>query len=201
MERILEPLPILLKDELLMVRYLKAHPGNWKATLQQVLDKVGIISYSVASLFFNEYLSGLIAQNKKLPRELPLLFSNDRNDVNYYSEFLKALGMYPLSFSSILAFNIVRLQKRTVPTMCQVNIEKFDVTPHGVVLGFTLGKAEYATTFLSHIFNLIAGTPPEYINKDEVNTKQLIGEETLTETLAFFKPIIKARGTTFVIGE
>ncbi|MSR71107.1 MAG: tRNA pseudouridine(13) synthase TruD [Candidatus Taylorbacteria bacterium] len=189
-EKILAPLPVMFKDELFMIRYF-IKKQDWRATLQQVLDKVGIISYSVASLFFNEYISMRIAENLPIPNELPLLFSNDTRDIDVYKEFLMALELYPLSFKNVQYFSTVRLQKRLVSTVDHPTIINSSVTDHGVLLSFTLGKGEYATTFLAHLFNLISGTPPSFINKDTVDVKALLADTPAQNTIDHFTPVIQ----------
>jgi tRNA(Glu) U13 pseudouridine synthase TruD len=195
---ILEPLPMLFKDELLMARYLAENPDRWQATLQQVLDKVGIITYSVASLFFNEYISTRLSTELPIPEKLPLLFSPDRVDMLVYKDFLNALDITPSFLNAIRPFSsVVRLQKRMVNTMDRAEITASEATPHGIVLSFSLGKGEYATTFLAHLFNLVSGKPPAYINTEKIDPKQLLKIEPAESAINYFAPVSPSKADNY----
>jgi len=56
-------------------------------------------------------------------------------------------------------------------------------------LSFSLPKGCYATTFLSHFFQLATGMPPKDISENIVDLKEILGEGSIKDLTEIFKEI------------
>lgn len=194
MLRLIEPLPLMFKHEHRMLSYLAAHPGDFRGALQQIPEQITLWMYALSSLLFNQYISNCLTHGKEPPEELPFFLSRDRKDYEPYKDMLQALGIYPPNFEYLKPFPQVMIRSRATPTRDTAKIHKAEVLEDGVVLQFELGKGQYATTFLSHLFTLTAGILPEGISKERVDTKALLGEEPLSPVLERFQDVITQKG-------
>ncbi|MBI2052858.1 MAG: hypothetical protein HYT34_01280 [Candidatus Ryanbacteria bacterium] len=77
------------------------------------------------------------------------------------------------------------IKTRVRPVLHQSKIER-----GGILLEFDLEKGSYATTFLTHLFRLMSGLPPENIEKETLDPKTVLGRPSLTKTFAKFEKII-----------
>ena len=185
-KEIIKDVPQLFRDETNLIDYLIKKPDYWSGALQQLLDKVSINVYSVPSLFFNEYISMCLESNKPLPSELPLLLSDDKKDMDLYENMLKAIELYPFTGKFLRPFSIIRFMKRLVPTKDIPEIHGAEVTDEGVVLSFSLGKGQYATTFLAHLFNLVSGEAPKFVTENTIDSKKILGNDDMRKTFEYF---------------
>ncbi len=192
--KILEPLPIVFRNELRIVRHLALHPGDYRGALQAIPEQVTLWMYALSSLLFNQCVSNYLLQGKEPPDELPLILSRERRDHEPYRDMLEGLGVYPLSFEALKPFPQVLIKSRTVPTRDKATVRKAEVVDDGVVLQFELGKGQYATTFLAHLFTLTAGALPQDISRARIDTKAHIGETSLAQVLERFAPVIQPKG-------
>ena len=190
---IIKDVPQLFRDEITLIDYLIKKPDQWSAALQQVLDKVSINVYSVPSLFFNEYISTCLESNKQVPKELPLLLSDDKKDMDMYENMLKAIDLYPFTGRFLQPFSIIRFMKRLVPTKDMPEIHNAEVTDEGVILSFSLGKGQYATTFLSHLFNLVSGEAPNFATENIIDSKKILKSGDMGKTLEYFSKTLKSK--------
>jgi len=193
MLKLLEPLPIVFRNELRIVRHLAAHPGDYRGALQAIPEQVTLWMYALSSLLFNQCISNYLLKGKEPPDELPLIMSRERRDHEPYRDMLEGLGVYPLSFEALKPFPQVQLKNRMTPTRDKAVVRKAEVVDDGVVLQFELGKGQYATTFLAHLFTLTAGALPQDISRARIDTKAHIGEASLARVLERFAPVIQPK--------
>src|SRR3989344_768074 len=187
--KILEPFPIILQNELKAVHYLKNNPSDFIGALNQIPEQIQLWVYAYGSLLFNRKISEYLRDDIKLPEKLPLILSNDKNDWIVYDDFLKEDGILSMPFQNLKPFNFIQWKKREMATKEKTEIHNIKIIKEGVVLSFTLPKGCYATSFLSNLFQLALGLPPENILQDQIDIKEILGEENIKNTLEKFKSI------------
>lgn len=187
--KLLDPFTTIFTTELKIVTYLRAHPTDYLGALLTVPEQILLWVYAVPSLLFNVKISTLLQHNQQVPSMLPLVLSDKQSDIDAYREELQSLGLYPLRFEHLRPFRNIFIKSRLVPTRERVEFHGFNVIKEGVVLSFSLGKGEYATTLLSHIFNLSTADGNEAEN-DVIDCKALLGDDGSSKTLDFFASII-----------
>lgn len=194
MRALIEPLPLMFRHEHRMLAHLERHPHDFRGALQQIPEQITLWMYALSSLLFNQYISNCLARGQEPPEELPFFLSRERKDYEPYKDMLHSLGIYPPSFEHLKPFPQVMIRSRMTPTRDTAKIYKAEVVEGGVILEFELGKGQYATTFLAHLFTLTAGLVPEGISRARVDTKALIGEESLSPVMERFAPIVSEKG-------
>lgn len=193
-QKLIAPLPLMFRHEHRMVNYLAEHPGDYRGALQQIPEQITLWLYALSSLLFNQYISNRLLHGQEPPEELPFFLSREKKDYEPYRDMLEHLGVYPPSFEHLKPFPQVMIKSRMTPTRDKALIQKAEVLESGVLLQFELGKGQYATTFLSHLFTLTAGLLPEGISKERVDTKALLGEPSVAPTLERFADIVTPKG-------
>lgn len=193
-QKLIEPLPLMFRHERKLTEYLIAHPEDYKGALQTIPEQVTIWMYALGSILFNQYISNCLMKNKEPPETLPFFLSDKRSDWELYKDMLESLDIYPPPFSNLRPFPHIFIKSRNVATKTRVDIKKAQAVEGGVVLEFELGKGQYATTFLSHLFTLTAGVVPEGFSKHRIDPKAILGEPPLTQTLEHFSQIIRPKG-------
>ena len=188
-EEILSPFPLILNNELKVVRYLKNNPQDFSGALNQMPEQIQMWVFAYASLLFNRKISELTLLNKPLPEKLGLILSKDENDWMQYYEFLKQDGILEMPLKNLKPFQNIQWKKREIKTKEKAAIHKYKKVEEGIVLSFSLPKACYATTFLSHLFQLGSGMPPEQISDNIVDTKKVLEEGLIQDLLEKFKDI------------
>lgn len=182
----LSEFPLIFPSEIKVVEHLVSNPGDFKGALQKIEEQVMLWVTAVASLLYNRKISSYIMAGMEPPFTLPLFLSTDRNAWLPYAEDLKDVGLFPPNFNNLRPFPKVAINHRDLKTRDKANIEKAEVTSDGLAVRFTLGKGEYATTFLSHFVTLLGGKIPEDINSEVIDTKKILGENSMIETLKYF---------------
>lgn len=188
---LLEPFPILFRHERAVVEYLRRFPSDYQGALMTVPDQLTLWLYALASQYFNETISTLLALGKPIPRTLPLLLSPDPRDWQPYVSLLKRDHIFPPPFENIRIFPMVRLAHRELPTVDYAELHAVELVEQGIILQFSLAKGQYATTFLSHVFNLVAGKLPDGFPNEPGNIQEAIGISSAAETIAYFSRIIQ----------
>ena len=181
------PFPGMFTHELRILSVLCVKPTDFIGALRAIPDQVQMWVWGLASLLFNEKLSSYTRKEALPPQKLPLVFSFDREDVAVYREYLTALGIYPLPTENLRPFKNIRLAKRMVDTIEKTKVESIEFRDEGVYLSFNLGSGEYATTFLSHLFNLVGGASPAWLSSD---AKPILTREDISKTIAYFSDIM-----------
>ncbi|MDP3882496.1 MAG: tRNA pseudouridine(13) synthase TruD [Candidatus Staskawiczbacteria bacterium] len=188
-EKKLELFPLIMQNELKVIRHLKKNLDDYIGALKQIPDQIKLWIFAYNSLLFNRKLSEYIAEGHTLPEKLPLFLSNDKNDWVPYHDFLKSDGIDSLFPKNIKPFTDIQWKKREIKTKIKAEVYKTKFVPEGVIMSFYLSKGCYATTFLSHFFQLQTGLPPKDISKNIIDTKQLLGEEPITDLIERFKNV------------
>lgn len=191
-EQIMTPLPLSFVEELKLVRHLKNNPEDFIGAWQQIPEQLTLWSAALSSYLFNQKISECLEKKIPLPAELPLVLSPDQKDWELYRLWLEEKNVFPPRFERLKSFHIL-LRKRSVPTKIKVEIHHYKIIPEGVVLSFSLPKGAYATTFFAHLFQLIGDCPPEDIQNTAYDTKQLLDEPPLSQTLEYFKPLLEPK--------
>jgi len=100
-------------------------------------------------------------------------------------------------FRNLRRLPFIQAPRKPIKTKELIKIDKAEILESGIVFKFFLPKGEYATTFLSHLFNLIADKPTIDINQDTIDTKSILEEGNFAETLDYFKPVIFSKSTNY----
>lgn len=191
--KLFEPFPMICRNELKAIRYLEKHPEDFIGALSTMPDQITLWIYAIASLLFNEKISSLAQTGKPIPKDLPLFLSNDRQDILVYQELLQEINIFPPPFNNLRSFPFIRLNKRTARTKEFAEIHKVEVVDEGIIMSFSLSKGNYATTLLSHFFNLVTGKPPEWVRPGKIDIKKIIGEENINKTIEKFHSVIHSK--------
>jgi TruD family tRNA pseudouridine synthase len=196
-KKLIEPLPLAFRHEHKLVNHLAAHPGDYAGALKQIPEQITLWMYALASLLFNQYIANCLMRGEEPPEQLPFFMSRDKEAWEPYKDMLMALSIYPPPFQNLKPFPQVLLKTRFAPTKDHAQIGKAEVLDEGVALQFELGKGQYATTFLSHLFNL-AGGKVEGFSKERVDPKAALGEEPLGAVLDHFVDVIHPKSDNFL---
>lgn len=190
----LAPFPHIFIHELKIVRHLIEHPTDFAGALREIPEQITLWMYALTSLLYNELLSEYVRTGKEVPERLPFFLSPKPEDSVLYRPMLENLGLYPVPLQNLRQFPFIQIRSRSQHTRDHATIRKGEVREEGVLLQFDLAKGQYATTFLSHIFNLTSGVPPMGIRKNRIDTKQLLGEPSVLPALERFKDVIHPKG-------
>lgn len=181
-----KPFEFTLRNELILLEYLKEFRHDYTGALRMISEQVKLWLYAYASFLFNKTLSKYANGGTSVPKNLPLLLSNNPKDFEIYKEFLEA-DKVPFDFGQkIRRFDFIRLLSRKVDTKFFAKINKYELVPEGAVISFDLPKGSYATTFLSQIFTLDPSMSSE-LPAREIDPKNVLQTGSIEETKEFFK--------------
>lgn len=181
-----ETLPEQLYVERAIVNHLEQNPRDFVGALGTHEKQVMMWVYAYASKLFNELISEHLVGNRALPDTLPLLISHEREDTAVYRRMLERDNVFPPRWVNLRPFPSIRTNHREVRTKSPVTLHDIDVVNEGVRFTFTLGKGEYATTFLAHLFNLVGGINRETDTEFSWNETSLIDPNTRS----YFEPVL-----------
>jgi TruD family tRNA pseudouridine synthase len=187
--KIIKPFPLILQNEIRVVEHLKKNPNDFIGALNQISKQVQLWIFAYGSLLFNRKISEYIENEFPLPDKLPLILSKDKNDWLPYYDFLQEDKISSLPLKNLTPFSDIQWKKREIKTREEVEIHKTEFIPEGIILSFSLPKGCYATTFLSHFFQLITGLPPKNISDKIIDTKLILGEKSLKKITEKFKEV------------
>lgn len=193
-KNLLSPFPLIFSHELKTIEHLLEKKDDFAGAFQTIPEQITLWIYALASLFFNRKISEFVVRGATPPRNLPFFLSNNPRDVDVYKNILSNYDIYPVPFQNLRRFPQIQIRSRLVPTQDLVEIHKAELVDEGILLQFSLGKGQYATTFLSHLFNLLSGVPPENISKERIDGGGNLGETNLKETIALFEKVIRPKG-------
>jgi TruD family tRNA pseudouridine synthase len=182
----LEELPLIFPSEIKVVRHLVDHPQDYLGALLKIEEQIVLWVSAVASLLYNRKLSSYIMAGIEPPKTLPLFLSLDKSDWEPYVEDLESIGLFPLNFRNISPFRNISLKHKDITTKDHAEVHAAEIIPEGIAVNFSLGKGEYATTFLSHFVTLLGGEIPENIKADIVNIKKILHQGDLGTILERF---------------
>ncbi|KKS19077.1 MAG: putative tRNA pseudouridine synthase D, partial [Parcubacteria group bacterium GW2011_GWC1_41_7] len=178
--------PLMFFHELSLVSYLKKKPHDYVGALLSMKNQVQMWIYAFSSLLFNQKLSVYAQDEESVPAEIPLVSSDRALDIEHYRSELEAYHLYPFSRERTKPFPFIRFIRRMVRAREAVKIEKAVIIDEGVVMRFFLPKGAYATTFLSHVFQLVSGVPPAEIKTQEVDIMKALHKESLEKIISYF---------------
>lgn len=191
-KKLMEPYPLIFWNEIKIAEYLEKNPKDFCGALAQLPEQATLWVYAFSSWLFNKKLSEYIKLGEEPPERLPLFLSFNRRDFEPYKTILEEAGVWPPPFQNLRPFNI-QIKPREIPARDFAKIIKGQVLDAGAILQFDLGKGSYATTFLSHLFNLLGGAPPEDISGAEIDLKSEISEAPLAPLLERFRELLSAK--------
>jgi tRNA pseudouridine13 synthase len=186
-------LPLMFSVELRLIEHLERHPNDFRGALGEVSSITKLLVYSLSSLFFNEKISKFLKENIPVPKILPHILTWEKKDWMIYEEQLRDLSIFPPPFRNLRAFPGIKIGGQFVPTRAYVKVHNVKFIREGIVIDFTLPKGSYATTFLSHLFQLVSGAPPEWVSDTQVDVKELLDQESLRGTLKYFESCIRLK--------
>ena len=169
--------------------YFAKNPEDFIGALKQIPEQIQLWIFAYASLLFNRKISEYIESGAPLPERLPLILSKDKNDWLPYRDFLREDKIFSMPLESLMPFSDIQWKKRQIKTREKADIHKVAFTPEGVILSFSLPKGCYATTFLSHFFQLVTGVPPKDISENIVDIKEILSEGSTKDLTEKFKEI------------
>ncbi len=182
MIKLYEPLGFNMRYELLLLNYLKEFRHDYTGALRTISEQVKMWIYAYGSFVFNKALSLASSGTDPVPKNLPLLLSNNQKDHEVYRQFLQS-DKLSLDFAQNLRrFDFIRFTPRTVETKLFAKILSHKVLPQGIVISFDLPKGAYATTFLSHIFTLDSSVAP-LVQTAKYDLKEILDTGNITPTL------------------
>lgn len=184
-----ESYPIIFRHELKLLAHLEKNPTDFTGALNALPDQVTLWIYALASVFFNKKIAFCIENNAFLPEKIPLFLSRIEKDWGFYRNQLKKLDLIPPPFENLKPFNYLIMIHREVPTKDKAIIHGYTRLPEGIAISFTLGKGSYATAFLSHLFNLVSGSTPDWVRTTPSDFYEALHGESLGDTLTYFQPV------------
>ena len=189
---ILAPFPMFFVHEQKIVAHLVAHPTDFAGALQTIPEQITIWLNALGSLFFNKKIAEYVLRGQKPPSDLPFFLSVQAKDQDVYKDMLVRYGLWPIPFANLAPFPFIKTKGgHATPTKSFAKILQGKIVDQGLLLQFELGKGQYATTFLSHVFNLLSGPLPPGSVLDRTDTRLELGQESLAGLLAHFESVIQ----------
>ncbi len=192
----LEMFPLIFQNELKAVRYLEKNPEDFLGALIQIQDQTSMWVAAFSSWFYNQKIASYVKLGKEIPEKLPLFLDPNGSSL-VYKDLMEHYRISLNDFRGLKQLPFIQTPKKPVSTRELVKIDNAEIVDEGVILKFFLPKGEYATTFLSHLFNLISDRPNIAINENSIDTKKMLSEKDISETLEFFKPIIHPKSKNY----
>lgn len=186
-EQIFLALPYTFRLELDLIKHLKQNSEDYLGALRVMPDQLTIWTYAYGSYLFNLNLSRLINEQAKIPKRLPLLLNPKFENVPTYVEQLQADNIKEMGtvldtmFEGIKNRPQIRTQN-TYATIAPVKILNARIIDKAVAIAFELKIGVYATTFLSHLFELNRGMPiPDWLDETKHDSKKILGLGTIEQ--------------------
>ena len=191
-EKIIEFFPNTFQDERAIISHLVENPQDFIGALNQIPRVVQLWLNSFASLLYNKKLSSFLKQNKKPPSTIPSVISPERGDWLLYEDYLKEFSLFSQTFvlKNLQPFKEINVRHRDQKTVEKAQVLNCKVIPQGAILNFNLPKGCYATTFLSHLFNLVSGALPKKFSNLPIDTKANLKQQSLEEILNKFSDVV-----------
>ncbi|KND48604.1 MAG: tRNA pseudouridine13 synthase [Parcubacteria bacterium C7867-005] len=184
----LNEFPLIFPSEIKVVEHLVDKPQDFVGALLKIEEQVNLWVSALASYLYNRKISSYIMAGIEPPKSLPLFTSADKNDWLPYADDMESVGIFPPNWNNLRPFRSIIITKRDIMTKDRPEIFGVEVVNEGIIVSFSLGKGEYATTFLSHFLNLLNGKP-ENLHTEIVDTKKVLGEGDSEKTLDYFQSV------------
>ena len=144
-------MPYSLFNEIRLLNYLIDNPNNYTGALIDLEDQTQLWVYAHSGWLFNKYLSAFANDHGCLDEKFPLLTSHDDKDIKIYEKYLIEDGTVEFK-KNLKPFKFIQFKKRPVRGRVFVKDINYQCFNGGVIIGFSLPKGCYATTFLTNIF-------------------------------------------------
>lgn len=197
MDKICADLPMALMHERTILAALKQDDRKTRAALGAVKDQARLWVYAYGSWLMNRELSRLMAKGDDHVETIPTPFS-PRGPHAVYAATMKAEGTdkYAEIFPQ---YPFLVMGDKTIPTQINPQGVRVDVVPQGALVRFTLDKGAYATTCLSHAFQVVEGLPvPSWVQDGVVDGLARLHETPLQSILTKFEPEAQQRRDAFM---
>lgn len=189
MKKVFSLLPYTFQNEIKATDYLSKDHDNFIGALIKIQDQTTLWVYAYASFLFNKYLSQSITNPGRLPKQLPLLLSDDLSDRKIYQKWLVEDNIVNID-KTLKPFKFIRIKKRFVTTKIFPKDIMGATNPDGVALGFSLSKGAYATTFLMNLFTQQGLPLPQWVKTTEHDVKKILKTGTIASTKEILKDYI-----------
>lgn len=193
MQAIMRVLPYSFRFELQMLEELGKNPTGYDAAINRMEKQADLWARAYGSFLTNLILSEAAASGRALPERLPLLMTQEPEAKKLYLPWLKQHGTERY-LDNLRRFRFINVgRNQTIEPIIQPTIHGYKIIPEGVVISFDLPKGAYATTVLMFMFDTVSGMPiPEWVLKDEVDTKAVLGTGSLAHVREQFAAEITA---------
>ncbi len=197
MLELLELFPLIFTTELRMVHFLQEHSDDFAGAIAHAGDQPAMWVTAASSWLFNLKLASYVKQGIEPPPFLPLFLDPSNSSNHIYDDLMKTYSVSVQDFRNLDHLPSLQTPKKPIKTREQIAIEKADILDSGIALKFFLPKGEYATTFLAHLFNLIADRPPIQVDEKIIDVKEALGESSAAETLDYFLPSVHPKSKNY----
>ena len=198
MDEICSVLPLSLGHERAVLAALKQEPHKTRAALGTIKDQVRMWVHAYGSWIMNRELSRLMARDHEDPPEtIPVPFSPSGPNP-LYVETMKAEGTdrYAEVFPQ---FPYLLMNDKTIPTQIDPQGVHVEQIPQGCLVRFALDKGAYATTCLSHAFQIVEGLPvPSWVQDGSIDGLAKLHEKPLQSILTNFEDEALKRRDAFL---
>ncbi|NTU99486.1 tRNA pseudouridine(13) synthase TruD, partial [Candidatus Falkowbacteria bacterium] len=179
-------LPQTFANELKVVKYLEANPGDFLGALQQIKDQVARWIFAYGASLFNEALSHLASNKGVINEKLPWPFSPEASALPIYQELMlrdrtdKYLASPFMVDSPLLKGQ--EMPGRIFPT--QLTFKPFN---RGIVIDCLMGGTQTIQPLLMNIFNLNNALPaPSWADSGVVDIKKILNQGDNSDLLSSF---------------
>lgn len=200
MDEICSVLPLSLGHERTVLAALKLDPRKTRAAIGAIKDQVRMWVHAYGSWLMNRELSRLMALGVNPPATIPTPYS-PRGPSPLYAETMKQEGTdrYMEIFPQ---YPYLLMNDKTIPTQINPQGVCVEQISQGCVVRFSLDKGAYATTCLSHAFQIVEGLPvPSWVQDGFVDGFATLQEKPLESILQNFEEDALKRRDAFLDDE
>lgn len=158
--------PIYFDREIKVLDYLIQKPNDIVGGLKSIPEQIRLWIYTISSWFFNHKISELIQDNGPVPKVLPTYTSDLPEDWQVYKDFATRLDIFPFDYKVLKLFPFVIVRHNDIQTIGNAYVHSIEEFDRHIKIVFDLDTGAYATTFLSHFFNIISGYMPDSFSKE-----------------------------------
>lgn len=197
MDEICSVLPLSLGHERTVLAALKQDPHKTRAALGAIKDQVRMWVHAYGSWLMNRELSRLMVLEQDPPETIPTPYS-PRGPSPVYAETMRQEGTdrYTEVFPQ---YPYLLMNDKTIPTQIDPQGVRVEQIPQGCMVRFSLDKGAYATTCLSHAFQIVEGLPvPSWVQDGFIDGLAKLHEKPLERILPNFEDEALKRRDAFL---
>jgi TruD family tRNA pseudouridine synthase len=177
-----QALPFTFRTEISMLEAMLATPGEsqYEAAIRAVPLQAKYWAQAYGSRLTNLVLSEYGNSGTTPPEQIPLTLTHNKKSWDTYRKWLVKDGTAKY-IANLKPLEFIRIAKSPrIPAVVHPVFHAYQVVPQGVILSFDLPKGAYATTALMSFFDLLTGPPtPDWINRETIDTKTILGDGSL----------------------